>query len=110
MAAPYPASSTNPVPPPADAATIRACLTPRVAAEFDAEWELALDRAKSSHDLTEVFELLHKWRHLAHAEQLSPGTYFSLLAKTEQITSTGQNPAAASLEDMQALIRRRLGR
>ncbi|MER7014601.1 DUF6247 family protein [Saccharopolyspora sp. NPDC000359] len=110
MAAPHPAQNTDPAPPPADAAAIRACLTPRVAAEFDAEWEHTLERAKRSHDLTEVFELLKKWRHLAHAEQTAPGTYFRLLAKSEQITSTGRNPDAASLEDMQALIRHRLGR
>ncbi|QIZ35015.1 DUF6247 family protein [Saccharopolyspora sp. ASAGF58] len=110
MAAPHPASNASPAPPPADAAGIRACLTPRVAAEFDAEWGHVLDRAKQSHDLTEVFELLHKWRHLAHAEQVAPGSYFRLLAKSEQITSTGQNPDAAPLEDMQAVIRQRLGR
>ncbi|GLY63754.1 hypothetical protein Atai01_03730 [Amycolatopsis taiwanensis] len=81
-----------------------------MAAEFDAEWERALDRAKQSHDLAEVYELLHKWRHLAHSEQAAPGTYFRLLGKSEQITSTGQNPDAAPLEDMQAVIRQRLGR
>ncbi|QUH05704.1 hypothetical protein HUO13_01220 [Saccharopolyspora erythraea] len=110
MAAPHPTPNTGSAPPPSDAASIRACLTPRVAAEFDAEWEQALDRAKQSHDLTGVYELLHKWRHLAHAEQTAPGAYFRLLAKAEQITSTGENPDAAPLEDMQAVIRQRLGR
>lgn len=81
-----------------------------MAAEFDAEWEQTLDDAKQSHDLTGVYEFLHKWRHLAHAEQAAPGTYFRLLAKTEEITSTGRNPDAAPLEDMQAVIRERLGR
>lgn len=106
--APLPAA--NPAPPEADPVAIRACLTPRVAAEFDAEWEIVLDKAKQTKDLVGVHKLLHKWRYVAYAEMRDPGSYFRLLAKAEQIMHTGENPTARSSEDMQALIRERLGR
>ncbi|MGH3799645.1 MAG: DUF6247 family protein [Pseudonocardiaceae bacterium] len=106
--APLPAA--NPAPPEADPVAIRACLTPRVVAEFDAEWEIVLDKAKQTKDLAGVHKLLHKWRYVAYAEMRDPGSYFRLLAKAEQIMHTGENPTARSYEDMQALIRERLGR
>jgi hypothetical protein len=40
----------EPVPPPPDPQAIRACLTPDVAAAFDAEWEFVLDEAKQAKD------------------------------------------------------------
>ncbi len=40
-------SDHEPVPPPEPQA-VRACLTPDVAAEFDAEWEVVLDKATAS--------------------------------------------------------------
>ena len=43
-------------------------------------------------------------------EMRDPGAYSRILAKAEQIMRTGCNPDAASFEDMQALIRQRLGR
>lgn len=107
-AAPVPGG--EPRPPAADPAAIRACLSPRLLAEFDAEWERVLEQAKVSKDLGGVHSLLHKWRHLAYAEMRDPGSYFRLLAKAEQIIRTGENPTAGSYEDMQALIRERLGR
>ncbi len=96
--------------PKADPVAIRACLSPRLVAEFDAEWESVLEQAKASKDLAGVHKLLQKWRHLANAELRDPGSYFRLLAKAEQIMRTGENPTAGSFEDMQALIRERLGR
>jgi hypothetical protein len=110
MASPAAFSDSAPVPPPADPQAIRACLTSALAAEFDAEWELVLEHAKQSKDLAEVHDLLNKWRHTAYMEMRDPGAYYRMLAKAEQITRTGRNPDAASFEDMQALIRQRLGR
>ncbi len=107
-AAPIP--DADPTPPEADPVAIRACLSPRLVGEFDAEWESVLEKAKASKDLAGVHKLLHKWRHLAYAEIRDPGSYFRLLAKAEQIMRTGENPTAGSFEDMQALIRERLGR
>lgn len=99
----------DPAPPRADPVAIRACLSPRLVAEFDAEWDSALEQAKTSKDLAGVHKLLQKWRHLAYAELHDPGSYFRLLAKAEQIMRTGENPTAGSFEEMQALIRERLG-
>ena len=81
-----------------------------LAAEFDSEWEIVLERAKQSKDLAEVHDLLNKWRHTAYMEMRDPGSHHRMLAKAEQIMRTGRNPDAAPFEDMQALIRQRLGR
>ncbi len=100
----------NPAPPPPDPQAIRACLTPSLAAEFDSEWEIVLERAKQSKDLAGVYDLLTKWRHTAYTEMRDPGAYYRMLAKAEQITRTGLNPDAGSFEDMHTLLRQRLGR
>src|SRR6266545_7949362 len=63
----------NPAPPPPDPQAIRACLTPALAAEFDSEWEIVLERAKQSKDLAGVYDLLTKWRHTAYTEMRDPG-------------------------------------
>lgn len=98
-------------PPPADPKAIRACLTPRVAAEFDTEWNIVLDRAKQAMDLAPIHKLLNKWRHLAYAELKDPGSYFRLVATAEHTLATGQAPAGSvSGEDIMARIHRRLGR
>ena len=104
-------SDHEPVPPPPDPQAIRACLTPDVAAEFDAEWEIVLDKAKASKDLAPVHELLAKWRHFAYSELRDPGSYFRLLATAARTLATGQAPAGSiSGDEMKALIRQRLVR
>lgn len=100
----------EPSPPDADPVAIRACLPQHLLAEFDGEWEHTLDQAKAEKNLAGVHKLLHKWRHIAYAELRDPGSYSRLMAKAEQIMRTGENPTARSFDDMQALIRERLGR
>ncbi|MGH3587165.1 MAG: DUF6247 family protein [Pseudonocardia sp.] len=107
-AAPPPDASS--APPAAGPVAIRACLSPRLVAEFDAEWEVALEDAKVSKDLTGVHALLRKWRHLAYAELRDPGSHFRVLAKAERIFRTGENPDAVPAEDIRALISERLSR
>jgi hypothetical protein len=105
------AASSSSVPvPPAEPKAIRACLTPTLAAEFDREWELVLDRVKQSRELADLHELLNKWRHTAYMELREPGSYYRMLSKAEHIMRTGGNPDAGSFEEMQALIRRRRAR
>jgi hypothetical protein len=99
-----------PVPPPPDPQAIRACLPPVLAAEFDSEWEIVLDRAKRSQELTGIHELLAKWRHTAYMEMRNAGSYSRMLAKADQIIHTGRNPDAAPFEDLQKLIQQRLAR
>lgn len=102
-------SAREPAIPDADPLAIRSRLTPRVAVEFDAEWEFVLERAKHSKNLADIHSFLRKWQHFAYAESREPGTYFRLLAKAELIAQTGENPDAASMADVESLIRRRLG-
>lgn len=86
------------------------CLTLDVAAAFDREWEIVLERAKQTKDLAGVHELLNKWRHLAYAELGAPGTYFRLLATAAHALATGEAPAGSvSGADMKDVIRQRLG-
>ncbi|MGH3856742.1 MAG: DUF6247 family protein [Pseudonocardiaceae bacterium] len=102
------ATVSDPAPvPPSDPQAIRACLTPTLAAEFDREWEIVLDRVKQSKDLADLHELLNKWRHTAYAETRDPGSYYRMLSKAEQILRAGSNPDAVPFEEMQALIRQR---
>lgn len=100
-----PTSGPELEPPTADPVAIRASLTPRVAAEFDIEWEIELERAKHAKDLAGVHALLNKWRHFAFTESHDPGTYFRLLAKAEQISSMGRNPDAVPLENVMSRVR-----
>jgi hypothetical protein len=82
-----------------------------VAAAFDAEWNIVLDRVKQAMELAPMYELLNKWRHLAYAELKDPGSYFRLLATTEHTLSTRQAPAGSVPgEDIMARIEQRLGR
>lgn len=104
-----PAAVPDPRVPPADPQAIRACLTPTLAAEFDHEWNIVLDRVKQSQDLTDLHELLAKWRHTAVLELRDPGTTYRILAKAEQIQRTGHNPDATPI-DLHALIQQRLSR
>jgi hypothetical protein len=97
MSSPAPLTP-DPAPPPADPRAIRACLTSTLAAEFDHEWALVLDRVKQSQDLTDLHELLNKWRHTAYLELREPGAHYRTLAKAEQILRTGQHPDAVSIE------------
>jgi hypothetical protein len=109
-----PDPAPHPVPespvPGTDPRSIRDRLPAELVGEFDAEWALVMDRAKVSMELAGVQELLRKWRHIAVAEQRSPGTHARVMAKAAEILATGQNSTAGSYEDMRALIRNRLGR
>ena len=100
-----------PVPPPADPQAIRACLTPRVAAEFDAEWDIVLERAKQTKDLTPIHDMLNKWRLFAYAELKDPGSYFRLLATAAHTLATGEAPAGSlSSDEIKARVSERMGR
>lgn len=107
-AAPLP--QPRPTPPATDPQVIRTCLPPTLAAEFDNEWEIVLDRVKQSRDLDDLQSWLNKWRHTAYMELRDPGSYDRITAKAEQILRTGAHPGAVPVEDLHALIAQRLGR
>jgi hypothetical protein len=77
---------------------------------FDREWEIVLERAKQSKELTGILDLVAKWRLYAPAERREPGWYSRLMTKADRIERTGQNPDSVSLEDVRVQIARRLGR
>lgn len=88
---------------------IRACLTPAVAAVFDAEWERVLDEAKQSKDIAGIHDLLRSWRLLAYDELIEPGSYFRVLAKAARIQATGRPaPGSVSGQEIRARIATRL--
>ncbi|MGH3718614.1 MAG: DUF6247 family protein [Pseudonocardiaceae bacterium] len=96
-------------PPAADPVAIRTCLTPDVAAVFDAEWEFVLEEAKQSKDLAGVRELLQHWRHFAYQELREPGAYFRVLAAAARAQATRQAPAGSvSGEEVRSRIDARL--
>lgn len=102
-------SSAAVLPPDADPVAIRACLTPDVAAVFDAEWEFVLEEAKRSQDLAGVHDLLQHWRHFAYQELREPGGYFRVLATAAHVQATRRAPAGSvSAEEMRARIDARL--
>lgn len=78
--------------------------------EFDREWGIVLELAKQEKNLMAIHALLSRWRHLAYPELKDPGSHLRMLAKAEQIERIGANPDAVPIEDMRALIERRLGR
>jgi len=80
-----------------------------LAAEFDGEWRVVLERVVRSQDLADLRELLDKWHRIAYQEMCEPGSYRRMLAKAERILRAGGNPDAVPFEETQALIRERLG-
>ncbi|MFI9505376.1 DUF6247 family protein [Nocardia sp. NPDC052566] len=100
-----------PDPPPipaADPEALRTALPAVLRDTFDTEWVQVLDRAKQSHSLREIHELLNKWQHTAAMELRAPGSYQRLLDKAAQIESAGGRSSGVSIEDMRALIQRRM--
>ncbi|MBP2329347.1 hypothetical protein JOF56_009732 [Kibdelosporangium banguiense] len=99
-----------PAPAPSDPQSIRQQLPPVLVATFDAEWALVLDQAKASKELAGLYNLLNKWRHIAHMEQRDPGSYSRLLDKAEEILRTGRNENAGSIDELRASIAARIGK
>jgi hypothetical protein len=88
----------------ADSVAIRACLAPRLLAEFGAEWDSALEKAKASKDLAGVHGLLDKWRHWAYAEMCNPGSYDRLLARLRRSCTSEKNRLLARSQTCKRLF------
>jgi hypothetical protein len=90
---------------------IRAALIPEEQADFDQTWRTAMTEAAETLDLTNVFRTLDSWR--THAEitsELGHHGYRQWLTRAERIAETGERPpGTASLDDVKALLRERLG-
>jgi hypothetical protein len=80
-----------------------------MAAEFDREWCVVVERVKASQDLGDLNAWLGDWRHTALMEMREPGSYYRTLAKVEETIRGGGDSDAVQSDEHQALIRRRLG-
>ncbi|MFB7718840.1 DUF6247 family protein [Nocardia sp. NPDC056100] len=99
-----PRDESTPQVPVAEAEAVRALLTPTLVAEFDREWDLVCEQV----DLHAVTDLLNKWQHIAVMESRSPGSWFEVLAKAEQILRAGGRAETVTIEEHRAAIARRL--
>lgn len=90
---------------------IRAALIPEEQVQFDISWRTAMTEATEAQDLSGVFSSLATWRvHAEITQDLGHEGYRQWLARAERIARTGElPPGTVPLEDIQALIRERLG-
>ena len=73
---------------------VRAALIPEDAARFEQQWREALNRAADSLDLTEVQDVLTRWRRTAWLTTArGHAGYRQLLADADRILATGERPA-----------------
>lgn len=69
-------------------------LTSEDAERFGHEWREALSRAAESLDLSEVFDVLDRWRRVAWLTSAhGHAGYRRLLADADRILATGERPA-----------------
>lgn len=94
--------------PTAEPRALRAALGPELRAEFDREWDLALEQAKKSHTLEEIHGLLNKWQHTAVMEKREPGSCQRIVEKAARIEADGGRSTGVSIEDVRSLITDRL--
>jgi len=72
---------------------VRAALIPEDAARFEQEWREALNRAADSLDLTEVLDVLARWRRTAWLTTAQGHAgYRQLPADADRILATGERP------------------
>jgi hypothetical protein len=96
-------------PPATTPRAIRAVLLPEEVGDFDREWRTALARAAETLDLTEVFDTLERWRRIARSTQADPQAHRRMLTTAARLRS-GEDIPSASVDEVKALIDKRLGR
>jgi hypothetical protein len=98
-----------PAPPPSSPHEIREALLPEEAGQFDSEWRTAMSRSAESLDLTEVYEVLRRWRDIAAITRADPGAHRRMLRRADEILA-GAEPGTVTADQQRAMIARRLGR
>ena len=77
----------------ANTAEVHAALTPEDAARFEQQWRDAVTRAADSLDLTEVLDVLARWRRTAWLTTAKGHAgYRQLLTEADRILATGGRP------------------
>ena len=101
-------------PPFADASPveIRAALLAEDQPEFDRQWREALAVAAEALSLDEVHDTLESWRRVAWlVSEHGQDGYRQMMAQAQETLRTGQSPpGSVGIEEIEALIRARLGR
>lgn len=86
---------------------IRVALLPEEAGQFDSEWRAAMARAAERLDLTEVYEVLERWRSIAEMTAADPEAQRRMLRRADQILA-GQRRGGITADEQRAMIARRL--
>jgi hypothetical protein len=89
--------SGHPLRPGAAPAAIRAALLPADQAAFDAAYTAALAGAREQLDLSELFQMLERWRRLA-VLQRDPEGYRRMVRRAAEAVTGGPVPADEPLE------------
>jgi len=107
---PFVVSPVPVLPPDTTPAAIRDALIDEERAEFERAYQDAVAEAGQTLDLSRVLDVLRNYHRIAWLTQRQgPEAHRRMLDKAAEITRTGANPDAVPLEDVKALIRKRLG-
>ncbi|MDQ3405731.1 MAG: DUF6247 family protein [Actinomycetota bacterium] len=90
-------------------AAIRDALIDEERAEFERAYHEAIIEASQTMDLNRVLSVLRAYHRIAWLTQKQgPEMHRRMLAKAAAIVRTGENPDAVPMEDVKALINKRL--
>lgn len=91
-------------------AAIRDALIDEERAEFERAYAEAMAEASRTLDLTRVLDVLRAYHRIAWlTRQQGPAAHRRMLDKAAEILRTGHNPDGVPIDDVRALIRKRLG-
>jgi hypothetical protein len=108
---PFDASPVPVLPPDTTPAAICDALIGEERAAFERAYQQALAEAAETLDLTRVLDVLRNYHRIAWlTRQQGPEAHRRMLNKAAEIIRTGGNPEGVPVEEVRALINRRLGR
>jgi hypothetical protein len=76
---------------------------------FDAEWSHALDSARTKLDLTELDDVLHRWRVFAWSAQDNPSRHRRMMDQLARVEAGETPPAGIPWDDATAGLARHTG-
>jgi hypothetical protein len=107
---PFEVSPVPHLPPETTPTAIRDALIDEERAEFEQAYGEAMAEAARTLDLTRVLDVLRAYHRIAWlTRHQGPEAHRRMLDKAAEILRTGRNPHAVPIEDVRALINRRLG-
>ena len=107
---PFVVSPVPVLPPDTTPTAIRDALIDEERAEFERAYQDAVAEAGQALDLSRALDVLRSYHRIAWLTQRQgPEAHRRMLDKAAEIMRTGASPDAVPLEDVKALIRKRLG-